>query len=160
MKAKSIFTIVACFMLSACLMTAYAPAYAASSSDSTLTAAKVTTQATAKKKAKNPLKVRVTKFGINSKALKSKSKTVKVLTVTKAKGKKSFKVTQWTTKKAKRYFKVNKKTGKITVKKGTPAGTFNPKVGGSNPPGPTISDLLKRPLIGRFSHIWRVTKCY
>ena len=35
-----------------------------------------------------------------------------------------FKVAKWTIKKAKKYFKVNKKAGKVTVKRGAPAGTY------------------------------------
>ena len=50
------------------------------------------------------------------------------LKVAKAKGKKSFKVAKWTTKKAKRYLKVAKATGRVTVKKGAPKGTYKFKV--------------------------------
>ena len=129
MKLRSIVSAMACLALSMCLVTAYSPsdtAFAASG-DTALATGKVAAQATAKK-AKNPLKVRVTKLGINGKVLKSKAKTVKVLTVSKAKGKKSYKVAKWTTKKAKKYFKVSKKTGAVKVKKGTPTGTYKFKV--------------------------------
>lgn len=80
------------------------------------------------KKAKNPMAVRSTVQGINLRSLKSKARTVKALTVTKAQGKKSFKVVGWSTKAAKKYFAVNAKTGKVTARKGTPAGTYRFKV--------------------------------
>lgn len=79
-------------------------------------------------KAKNPLAVHAKALGVNSKTLASKTRTVKALAVSKAKGEKSFKVVKWTTKKAKKYFTVDKRTGKTTVRKGTPAGTYKFKV--------------------------------
>ena len=80
------------------------------------------------KKAGNPMAVRSTAQGISLKALQAKARTVTVLTVTKAQGEKSFKVTDWTTKAAKKYFTVDAKTGKVTARKGTPAGTYRFKV--------------------------------
>ena len=54
-------------------------------------------------KAKNTLAVHVKAQGIYAKALESKAKTVSVLAVSKAQGKKSFKVAKWATKKANKY---------------------------------------------------------
>lgn len=34
----------------------------------------------------------------------------------------------WTTKKAKKYLKLNAKTGKLTIRKGTPKGTYKLKL--------------------------------
>lgn len=79
-------------------------------------------------KAENTMKVSAKKATVKRAVVKKKSVSVKPLKVTKAKGKKSFKVTKWTTKKAKKWLKVNVKTGKVTVKKGAPKGTYKFKV--------------------------------
>ena len=65
MKIKSMLSILACFALSVCLITAYAPdsAYAASDADAqTLTAGTVSTKTTAKKKTPKPKKVSAVKL--------------------------------------------------------------------------------------------------
>lgn len=82
-------------------------------------------------KAKNPLVVKVTTATLKYATLKSKALTLaakKVFTISKAQGKKTFKITSWTTAKAKKYFTIAKTTGKITAKKGTPKGTYKFKV--------------------------------
>ena len=72
--------------------------------------------------------------------VKTTSKTYKLATVKKAKkafsigasvtskGKLSYKISKYVTSKAKNYLSINKSTGKITVKKGTPKGTYKIKV--------------------------------
>ena len=59
--------------------------------------------------------------------VKKKAKTFKIGATVNSKGTLSYKVTKYYGK-AKMYLKLNKKTGKITVKKGTPKGTYKIKV--------------------------------
>ena len=77
-------------------------------------------------KAKNTLKVKATAKKVKASKLKKKALKVKALKVTKAIGKKSYKITS--SKSLKKKFKVNKTTGKITVKKGLKKGTYKIKV--------------------------------
>lgn len=82
-------------------------------------------------KAKNPLTVKVKTATLKYSTLKSKAYRLaakKVFTISRAQGKKTFKITSWTTAKAKKYFTIAKTTGKITAKKGTPKGTYKFKV--------------------------------
>ena len=58
--------------------------------------------------------------------LKKASKTYKAVTVKNAEGTVTYKVTG--NKKSKKYLKFNSKTGKVTVKKGTPKGTYTLKI--------------------------------
>lgn len=60
--------------------------------------------------------------------LRKSKKTVKGITVKKHKGKVTYKKLKVTKAKYKKYFTVNKKTGKITVKKGLKKGTYRIKV--------------------------------
>ena len=75
-------------------------------------------------KAKNTMKATAAKKTVKLATVTKKAVTVAPLTVKNAKGTKAFKVTKWTTAKAKNYIKVNAKNGKVTVKKGTPKGTY------------------------------------
>ncbi len=84
-------------------------------------------------KAANPISVKAKTVNLKYKSLKKKAKSVKrskAFTVSKAKGKLSYKLVSAKKgkKSFKRYFKVNKKTGKITVKKKTKKGTYKVKV--------------------------------
>ncbi len=58
--------------------------------------------------------------------VKKAAKTFKAVTVKNAEGNVTYKVTG--NKKSKRYLSFNSKTGKITVKKGTPKGTYRLKI--------------------------------
>ena len=73
--------------------------------------------------ASNPAKVKKKTATVKYKKLKKKKRTVKAITVTKAKGKVTYKK-----KGGSKKLTVNKKTGKITVKKGTKKGTYKIKV--------------------------------
>ena len=55
-------------------------------------------------------------------------KRTKAIKLSKAKGKVTYKLVSVTKKKFKKYFKVNVKNGKVTVRKGLPAGTYKVKV--------------------------------
>ena len=80
-----------------------------------------------KTKKANTLKVKASKTKtFKVKALKKKAKTFKAVTVSKAQGTKSYKISA--NKKAKKALKFAKKTGKITVKKGTKKGTYKMKI--------------------------------
>lgn len=82
-------------------------------------------------KADNPITAKGKSAKVKYSAAKKKARTLavsKVAKITKAQGTKRFKVTKWTTSKAKKYIKVNAKTGKVTVKKGTPKGTYKFKL--------------------------------
>jgi hypothetical protein len=79
-------------------------------------------------KAENTLTVRNLPQTLKRCKLKKKARTIAPITVVKAKGALSFKVSEWTTPKAKKHFKLNAKTGKITVKKRTCKGTYRFKV--------------------------------
>ena len=83
-----------------------------------------------KAKATNTMNVTVTNKVVKATKVNKKAVTVAPIKVTKAQGAVAFKVTKVTTKNAKKYLKFSKKTGKVKVKKGTPAGTykFNVKV--------------------------------
>ena len=59
-------------------------------------------------------------------ALKKAKKTYKAVTVKNAQGTVTYKVTG--NKKSKKYLTFNSKTGKVTVKKGTPKGTYTLKI--------------------------------
>lgn len=80
------------------------------------------------KKATNPLGIKVSKKTTNYAKTKKSTQTVTPITVSKSQGKKTFKVTKWVTAKAKSYFVVNKTSGKVTVRKGIPKGTYKFKV--------------------------------
>lgn len=87
--------------------------------------ASVTPPKTEIKKVKQPMKVTVKKVSVKKAKLKKKKLTVKVITVKKAQGTVTFqKVKKGSSKK----LEVNKKTGKITIKKGTQKGTYKMKV--------------------------------
>ena len=91
-------------------------------------------------KAANPLYVKGKTVKIKYKSLKKKDILIKrttALTVTKAKGKVTYKLVSVKKTKYKKYFKINSKTGKIRVKKGLKKGTYTLKIkvsaaGGSN----------------------------
>ena len=71
--------------------------------------------------AKNNMKVTVTKKTVKSSAVKKRDQTVKPITVKNSKGKMSYaKITKGSSK----FLTVNKKTGKITVKKGAKVGSY------------------------------------
>ena len=74
-------------------------------------------------KAANPVKVAKSTKTVKLSKVKKKAQTVKALTVTKNQGKVIYAKVS-----GKSYFKVNSKTGKITVKKGTPKGKYTVKV--------------------------------
>ncbi len=79
----------------------------------------------------NTLTVKAKTVKLKYKKLKKKNLTItakKTYQITKAKGKKSFKLAGVTKKKFKKYFKVNKKTGKITVRKKLKKGTYKVRV--------------------------------
>lgn len=87
-----------------------APKSSDSSSDS---------KAKAQSKKANPIKVKAKAKTIKAKKLNKKKQTVKALTVSKAQGAVTFaKVKKGTTAKIYKKISVNKKTGKITIKKG------------------------------------------
>lgn len=82
-------------------------------------------------KAKNPITVTGKAATVKYSAVKTKAQALgvsKVATIAKAQGTKTYKVTKWTTAKAKKYISVNAKTGKVTVRKGTPKGTYKFKL--------------------------------
>ena len=83
---------------------------------------------TAEKK-KNTLGVKAKTVTLKAKDVKKKNKTFavkKVMTVSKAKGKVTYQLTNAKRGKkvAKKYFAVDKKTGKLTVNKGVKKGTY------------------------------------
>lgn len=75
------------------------------------------------KKAKNKMKASVSSKWVKYSKVKKKSQTVKLVKVSKAKGKVTYKKTSGSSK-----IKVNPKTGKVTVKKGTKKGIYNIKI--------------------------------
>ena len=82
-------------------------------------------------KAVNPIAAKGKKAVVNYKAVKKKAQTLsagKILSVTKAKGAKTFAVSKWTSSKATKYLTLNKKTGRVTIKKRTPKGTYKFRV--------------------------------
>ena len=78
-------------------------------------------------KAKNPVNIVKKTIKVKAKSLKKKNLTVAPLKVIGAQGGKSFKAVKWNAK-AKKALKLNKKTGKITIRKGTRKSTFRVKV--------------------------------
>lgn len=85
--------------------------------------AKKSTTATAK--AANPMKVTVSTKSVKASKLKTKKRTVKAITVKKTQGTVVYAKVK---KGSSSVLSVNKKTGKITVKKGTKKGTYKIKV--------------------------------
>ena len=80
------------------------------------------------KQAKQPMTVKAKTVTLKASKLKKKAQTVKIskaLTIKKAKGTKTFKITS---KGKLKKIKINKKTGKITVPKGTKKGTYTIKI--------------------------------
>ena len=78
----------------------------------------------------NTLKVSGKTVEVESMDLSYKSVAIvrkKVLTVKKAKGKVTYKITKVTPAKYRKYFGINKKTGKVTVRKGLETGTYKIK---------------------------------
>ena len=105
---------------------------------------------TAKTKKANPIKLKAKTKTIKAKKLKSKKQTVKALTVSKAQGAVTFaKVKKGTTSKIYKKITVNKKTGKITFKKGKyKKKTYKVKIkvtakGNSNYNAKTLSKVVK-----------------
>ena len=88
--------------------------------------------AAVKAKAANPMKVKAKTVKIKYKTLKKKKKLTiarkKAVTVSKAKGKVTYKLLSVSKKKNKKYFKVNAKNGTITVKKGLKKETCKLKI--------------------------------
>lgn len=80
-----------------------------------------------KGKKTNPITAKGLKKTLKAKSLKKKARTFKLITVKKAIGKVTYKVTGGN-KKSKKALKINSKTGKITVKKKTKKGTYKIKV--------------------------------
>lgn len=78
-------------------------------------------------KEKNPVKVTPKKINVKSKVLSKKKVTLarkKVVTVRKSKGKLTYILKSVSNRKYKKYFSLNKKTGKLTIKKGLKKGTY------------------------------------
>ena len=87
-------------------------------------------KSTAAKKA-NPMKVKAKTAALKYKKLKTRKQTIaakNAVAVSKAKGKVTYKLVSVTKKSFKKYFTVQKKTGKITVKKGLKKGTYKLKI--------------------------------
>ena len=80
------------------------------------------------KKAKNPMKARLKKLTLKRVVLLKKGKVIRPLVVTRAKGKLAYKLVSVKKKALKKYIVVNKKTGKITVKKGAPKGNYTVRI--------------------------------
>ena len=74
-------------------------------------------------KAANTMKVTKNK-AVKLDVVKKKAQTVACITVKKAKGKVTYALSSVAKETFKKYFKVNAKNGKITLKKGTPKGTY------------------------------------
>lgn len=84
-------------------------------------------------KAANPMKLKAKTAKVKRSKVKKKAQTIKrakVVTVSKAKGKLSYKLVSAKKgkKSFKKKFKINAKTGNVTVKKGTKKGTYKVKV--------------------------------
>ncbi len=83
-------------------------------------------------KAANTLTVKGKTVNLKAKILKKKSRTLKagkvIRFVDKGQGKRTYKLSGVTKAKYKKYFKVNKRTGKLTVKKGLKKGTYKVKI--------------------------------
>ena len=87
-------------------------------------------------KAANTMTVKPKKATVKYSKLKKKAQTLavgKVFAVSKAQGKPSYKLLSVTKSKFKKYFKVNASTGKVTIKKGLKKGTYKLKVKVSAP---------------------------
>ena len=78
---------------------------------------------TTAQKAENTATITKVVKTVKAKAVATAKKTVKSITVKNAQGTVTYKKVSGS-----KYLKVNKRTGKITVKKGTPAGTYTVKV--------------------------------
>ena len=79
----------------------------------------------------NPMKVKGKTVTIRYKKISGKTlyiKRTKAIKLSKAKGKVTYKLLSVTKKKFKKYFKVNAKNGKVIVSKGLPEGTYKVKV--------------------------------
>lgn len=74
-----------------------------------------------------PMIVKATTKLVKVKALKKKTQTVTPISIKKAQGKVTYKLVSGDAK-SKKVLKLNKKTGKVTVKKGTKKGTYKLKV--------------------------------
>ena len=94
----------------------------AGADDGGTTGSSAATVVTSSKKA-NPMTVKTTTKTVKAKKLKKAKRTVKAITVKKAKG-----TVTYTKAGGSKKLTVNKKTGKITVKKGTKKGTYKVKV--------------------------------
>ena len=84
-------------------------------------------------KGTNPMKLKARTATVKYSKLKKKAQTIKrakLITVSKAQGKLTYKLVSAKNgkKSFKKYFKVNAKTGKVTVKKGLKKGTYKVKV--------------------------------
>lgn len=79
------------------------------------------------KKAKNKITVSPTKKTLKYAKLEKKNQTFKLTIKVLGKAKKTVKIKS-VPKKVKQYFSINKATGKITVKKGIPKGTYKIKI--------------------------------
>ena len=80
---------------------------------------------------KNTVKVTAKKIKVKSKTLSKKKVKLarkKVVKIKGAKGKLTYKLKSVTKKKFKKYFSLNKKTGKLTIKKGLKKGTYKLKI--------------------------------
>ena len=113
------------------------------STDTTTSTATTTTTTTTTGKKANTMKVAASTKRVSSAQLVSKTKKVKALYVTNAKG-----TVKYTRVSGSKYLKVNKKTGKITVAKGTKAGTYKIKVkvraaGNSSYKAKTVTKTVK-----------------
>ena len=74
------------------------------------------------------IKIKKTTKTYKKAKLKKARQTFSMGASVNSKGKLTYKIAKYTTKKAKKYLTINKKTGKITVKKGTPRGTYKIRV--------------------------------
>ena len=84
-------------------------------------------------KGTNPMKLKARTATVKYSKLKKKAQTIKrakLITVSKAQGKLTYKLVSAKNgkKSFKKYFKVNAKTGNVTVKKGLKKGTYKVKV--------------------------------
>ena len=84
------------------------------------------------RKAKNPLSVKGKTTVVKYDRLKNKSQNLSVKKIItfkkKGKGKMSYRLASVSKAKYKEYFKINKKTGRITIKKGLPKGIYSVRV--------------------------------
>ena len=84
------------------------------------------------RKAENPMKIKAGAALIRYSKLKKKARSLKINKVLsfvrKGKGTKTYNLTGVKKTKAKKYFKVNRRTGKVTVKKGLEKGTYKIRI--------------------------------